>query len=76
MKIFTVSNTPNGPWEGHKNWTTREAMMYASSDDSVAGYLDDDGEKSSWYIKHPDGKIEKVSYYGEHETWIVQTNVR
>jgi hypothetical protein len=41
----------------------------ADNDDQVASFLDDDGTESDWYVRHPDGRVEILSYFGEHRGW-------
>lgn len=70
-KLFQVSNYPRGPWEGSPKWVSREALLDndADFDDQVASFLDDDGKSSNWYVKYPDGRIEILTYVGDHAGW-------
>jgi hypothetical protein len=70
-KLFKVSNYPTGPWEGSPKWVSREVLLDndADNDDQVASFLDDDGTESDWYVRHPDGRVEILSYFGEHRGW-------
>lgn len=69
---FAVANDAHGPWDGpgieRSNdgapWTTREHLNGVDHSMEVAHYLDDDGE-SDWFVRWPDGRIERVSYAGE-----------
>lgn len=69
--LFQVSNDPSGPWEGSPKWVSREVLLDddADSDDQVASFLDDDGAESDWFIRHPDGRVEVMSYFGDHRGW-------
>lgn len=70
-ELFLVSNYPDGPWDGSFKWNSRESLLDNNADfsDQIASFLDDDGTESDWYVKHPDGKIEIFSYFGDHVGW-------
>lgn len=61
MSDFSISQFVHGPWTG--GFSSREISV-------KNGKLIDDGKELPWFIKHPDGRIEIVSYHGDHLDWV------
>lgn len=68
--IFQVSDSPRGPWDGSPKWTTREAVLDMCGDDCVAAFLDCGPGEPDWFIRHPDGRVERMSYVGESKGFV------
>lgn len=58
---FSVANK-KGAWQG--SFASRQEAL-----DNAAFELEDDGSEADWYIRHPDGQVEQVSYFGDHRQW-------
>jgi hypothetical protein len=72
--IWKIGPDADGPWSGR--FAQAPAGEMATEDDPIdldgytVGELGSDWEQEGsdppWYIRHPNGRIEQVSYYGEH----------
>lgn len=58
---FSIANK-QGSWVGR--YASRQEAL-----DNAGTELQDDGSDADWYVRHPDGRVEQVSYFGDHRRW-------
>lgn len=66
---YGISLSAQGPWvelsyDDETPYTTREEAL-----EDAANHFDPDNTEPHMYVRHPDGRVEEVDYYGGHVTW-------
>lgn len=59
---YSIALFAHGPWtEGYSSRAVAVKAFKSALDD---------GKELPWFIRHPDGRPEIVSYHGDHLDWI------